>query len=238
MMDSVYMLTLRQLTGRWRIIVMTVLAAMPVVITLLVLSGSSAPPVDEFEEVVFSNMLAGAIIPMVVLAIASAGFGNEVEDRTLANLTLAALPRWRIALPKLLAAITLAAPFIGISAFLTSHFAYLGDARATAAGTLAAIAGVALYASAFTFLGLVSSQAIGAGLVYIVLWEGFFSNFVGGVRMLSIRHYAMGLMHAIDPRRLDIDNTLAPAAAITASIVVFFGFLWLTVRRLRRMDVP
>ena len=35
-------------------------------------------------------MLAGSIAPLVVLAIAAAAFANEVEDRTLANLTLVA----------------------------------------------------------------------------------------------------------------------------------------------------
>ena len=60
---------------------------------------------------------------------------------------------------------------------------------------------MALYASAFVWLGLVSTQAIGIGLLYIVLWEGFFSGFVSGVRLLSIRHYAIALMHGLDARR-------------------------------------
>ena len=63
------------------------------------------------------------------------------------------------------------------------------------------IVGVALYASAFVWLGLVTTQAIGIGLLYIVLWEGFFSGFVSGVRLLSIRHYAIALMHGLDGRR-------------------------------------
>ena len=37
-----------------------------------------------------SAMLAGSIAPLVVLAIAAAAFANEIEDRTLANLTLVA----------------------------------------------------------------------------------------------------------------------------------------------------
>ena len=57
------------------------------------------------------GMLAGAITPLAVLAIAGAAFANEVEDRTLANLTLSPIPRWQIVVPKLLAAITIAAPF-------------------------------------------------------------------------------------------------------------------------------
>jgi len=237
-MTSVYILTLRQLFGRWRLLIMTVLAAMPVLVAALTLRSSSAPPVAAFENVVFSAMLAGSISPLVVLAIATAAFANEIEDRTLANLTLSPIPRWQIVVPKLLAAITVAAPFIVVSAFVTSDIAFLGDFRATLAVTVSALAGVALYASAFVWLGLVTTQAIGVGLLYIVLWEGFFSGFVSGVRLLSIRHYSLALMHALDERRFA--DAQHPGTAVVAGIavLVFGGFLLLSVRRLRTMDVP
>jgi len=237
-MGPVYLLTLRQLTGRWRLLIMTVLASLPVVVALLVVRSSSAPGVAEFEDVVFSAMLAGSIAPLVVLAIATAAFANEIEDRTLANLTLSPVPRWRIVVPKLLAVITIAAPFIGVSAFVTGQVAFLNDAAATVAVTVAALVGVALYAAVFVWLGLVSPQAIGIGLLYIVLWEGFFSGFVSGVRLLSIRHYSIAVMHALDGRRFAETGHVGGAIAVGVSVLVFVGFLLLAVRRLRRMDVP
>jgi ABC-2 type transport system permease protein len=237
-MGTVYRLTLRQLSGKWRLLIMTVLAAMPVLIAVLMLRSSSAPSVDEFETGILSAMLSGSIAPLVVLAIAAAAFANEIEDRTMANLTLSPLPRWQIAVPKLLATITIAAPFIAASAFATSHVAFLGDMKATIAVTVSALVGVALYSSAFVWLGLVSTQAIGIGLLYIVLWEGFFSGFVSGVRLLSIRHYAIAIMHGLDERRFAESSHLGLTAAIIVSSVVFGGFLLSSVRRLRRMDVP
>ena len=48
-MGSVYRLTLRQLSGRWRLLIMTVLAAMPVIIAVLMLRSDNAPSVREFE---------------------------------------------------------------------------------------------------------------------------------------------------------------------------------------------
>jgi len=153
-MGAVYTLTLRQLSGKWRLIIMTVLAAMPVVVALLTLAERGAPTVAEFEIIV------------------------------------------------------------------------------------SALVGVAMYASAFVWLGLVSTQAIGVGLLYIVLWEGFFSGFVSGVRLLSIRHSAIAVMHAIDGRRFADAEHLGPAVAMTISTLVIGGFLFATVRRLRKMDVP
>ena len=237
-MRSVYYLTLRQLTGRWRMLIMTILASLPVIVAALVLQSDHAPSVDDFELVAFSTLLAGSIAPLIVLAIATAAFGNEIEDRTLANLTLAPIPRWQIVVPKLLAAVTIAMPFIGASAFVTSQIAFLGDARATGAVTIAMLAAVALYASVFLWLGLSSSQAIGVGLLYIVLWEGFFSTFVSGVRIFSIRYHAIALMHALDERRFAGAQTFD---AVTATLVLVGGFsvfLLLSVRRLRQLDVP
>jgi ABC-2 type transport system permease protein len=237
-MGSVYLLTIRQLTGRWRLLIMTALAALPVGIAALMLCFDRAPSVAEFEFTVLGTMLAGAIAPLVVLAIATAAFANEIEDETLANLTLAPIPRWQIALPKLLAAITVAAPFMVASAFFTAHIAFMSDWQATIAVTLAALAAVALYSSLFVWLGLVSSYAIGLGLLYVVLWEGFFSGFVSGVRLLSIRHYSIGLMHGMDARRFATGDHLSLGVTITIALLVFAGFLLLSVRRLRRMDVP
>jgi len=237
-MRSVYVLTLRQLFGRWRLLIMTVLASMPVLFAMLTVRSIRAPSVQEFETVVFSAMLAGSISPLIALAIATAAFANEIEDRTLANLTLSPLPRWQIVVPKLLGAVTVAGPFIAISAIVTSHVAFLGDAAATFAVAGAALVGVVLYSSAFLWLGLVTTHAIGFGLLYIVLWEGFFSGFVSGVRLLSIRHYSIALMHGLDERRFAAANHLSLGVAITTSVIVLAGFLLLSIRRLRRMDVP
>lgn len=237
-MGAVYLLTLRQLTGTWRLGVMAVLALLPIGMALMALRSSSAPSVGEFEAIVLSGMLAGTIGPLIVLAIAGAAFSNELEDRTLANLTLSPISRSRIVVPKLLASITIALPFIAVSAVLTSHIAFLGDLRAVLAVTLAAVIGVALYASAFVWLGLITTQAIGIGLLYIVLWEGFFSGFVAGARLLSIRYTAIALMHGFDERRFAQGNHLGLLPASILSALVLGGFLLLAIRRLRRMDVP
>ncbi len=237
-MGTVYRLALRQVTGKWRLGIMTVLAALPVIIAAIMVANSEAPSLEEFETGVLGAMLLGSIAPLVVLAIAAAMFANEVEDRTLANLILSPLPRWQIAIPKLLATITIAAPFIAVSTFATSYIAYLGDWRAVIAATLASIIGVALYSAVFVFLGLVTTYAIGIGLLYIVVWEGFFSGFVMGARLLSISHYAIALTHGIDPRRFAFDNHPGFVWVSIISLLVFVGFAYASVRRLKTMDVP
>ena len=71
-----------------------------------------------------------------------------------------------------------------------------------------------------------------------MLWEGFFSGYVAGVRILSVRYYSIALMRGFDARRFVGTDDLSLGFAIVASVVVFAGFLLLSVRRLRKMDVP
>ena len=233
-MGSVYRLTLRQLSGRWRLLITIVLASLPVVMGLIATMVDDPPSNEDFEGIVINGMLAGSILPLVVLAIASAAFANEIEDRTLANLTLSPIPRWQIVVPKLLGAMTVAVPFIVGSAFITSQLYFDGDMTAVIAVTVGAFVGVALYSSVFIWAGLMTTRAIGFGLLYVFLWEGIFSGFVSGVRFLSIRHYSIALMHGLDERRFAGSDNLSFGVAIGASVVVFVLFLLLSVRRLRR----
>lgn len=237
-MGSLFRLTLHQLTGKWRLIILTILATLPVLFAWLIVRGTRAPFVDEFEAIVLSTMLAGSIAPLIIVAIASVAFGNEVEDRTLANLTLSPLPRWQIVLPKVLGALAVAGPFILGSAFATGFVAFNRDGAAIVAVTAGIGAGLLMYTSFFVWLGLVTKQAIGVGLLYIVLWEGFFSGFVEGIRFLSIRQYSLALMNGFDPRRFAGEAHVDFTAAVIVAVAVCAVFFVLSTRRLRTMDVP
>jgi len=237
-MGPVFFLTVRQLVGRWRMSILAVLASLPVVSTVIILQSTSTPFVSDFETIVLSALLAGSIVPLIVVSTASVSFSNEVEDRTLANLTLTPLPRWQIVFPKIFGSILVAGPFILAGAFLTGWFAFNRDPVATLAVTASTLAGLLMYASLFTWLGLVTRQAIGVGLAYIVLWEGFFSGYVSGIRFLSIRHYSVALMHGLDPRRFAQDPHVGLGVAVGMTLFVCILFGWLSVKRLRTMDVP
>src|SRR5205085_1236596 len=99
-------------------------------------------------------------------------------------------------------------------------------------------AGVVMYGSAFVWLGLVWTQAVGIGLLYIVVWEGFFSGLVAGVRYFSIRSYSIALMHGVDARRFAAGEHVGLRPAMIVAAIMAGGFLLLSIRRLRTMDVP
>jgi hypothetical protein len=58
------------------------------------------------------------------------------------------------------------------------------------------------------------------------------------VRLFSIRAYSIALMHGLDERRFADTENLGFGVTVAVSVVVFFGFLLLTIRKLRNMDVP
>ena len=239
-MSLIYTLTLRQLAGKWRLIIIVVLAILPIVMAWVSTIADPRPDHSEIDDVLINGMFASAILPIIVLALATAALGNEVEDKTLGFLVLNPLARWRIVLPKLLAAVTIGGLVVVVSGVIAALLAFEGDATAAVAVALALLAGVAAYSSLFLWLGLMTSRGLAVGLLYVFLWEGLFSNFVSGIRVISIREYIISITNVVDDRRFASpdQDPVASTTAIVGLIVVFTVFLLLSVRRLQRMDVP
>lgn len=231
---------MRQLASRKRLLIILLLAGLPVVMSVARSLGAGPVPPSEVDDVLVNGMLASAILPIVALAISTAAFGNEVEDRTLNYLVLNPIARWRIVLPKLLAAISIGGPILLVSSVASTWIILESDLHAVSAVAVAMAVGISVYSSLFLWLGLMSSRALGFGLLYVFLWEGLFSSFVDGIRYLSIREYTIAIAHGLDPDRFSAGGQATiefPAAAI-GSAAVFALFLTLSVHRLRKMDVP
>jgi len=237
-MVTVLRLTLRQLATRSRLLVLAVLALLPMGFAMMIVWDTSATTVADFETILLSGMLSGTIAPLMVLSVAAVAFGNEIEDRTLANLVLTPLPRWKIVVPKVAGVIAAAAPFVLGSALLVSLIGFNRDPTAMLAVTVAAVAVLVLYACLFTWLGLAIRQAMGVGLLYIVLWEGLFSGYVSGIRYLSVRYYGLAVMHGIDPRRFAEDPHVSLGTALLVMGVTSALLVWRSTARLSAMDVP
>ena len=203
-----------------------------------------------FTNGLLDGMLISGIMPIITMLLATAAFGNELEDRTLGYLVLKPISRWRIVIPKLSASIMVCAPVVvasgigatllGAGGFGATLLVLDGAAQATLAVGVALLVGVVTYAAMFTWLGLISGRALAFGLVYVFLWEGLLSSFLEGIRYLSVRGYTLAILHGLDDKtfgELD-DRVIGFPAGIAGAVVMTVVFVLLTVRRLRRMDVP
>jgi ABC-2 type transport system permease protein len=242
---SIYFLSLRQLQGRWRIAALLAVAAIPLVPAIIAVASTDKPSALELDDGLINGILASAVLPIVTLVLATPVFGNELEDKTLSNLTLTPLRRWRIVAPKLAAAISVAAPLIMLSAVVSVLVAFEGaeidgGGRAAAATAIGLGIGALLYGTMFAWLGLRTSRALGIGLLYVFIWEGLFGTFVDGLKYLSVRQYSLSIIRELDPTRFDgsSQTVIGIEAAAVGACVVLVAFALLTVRRLHAMDVP
>ena len=251
-MDTLIVLSMRQLAGGRRLLLLVALAALPVglAILLTLMLGEDETSNSEYIDTLLDALLIGAVMPVISLVLATAAFGNEVEDRTLNYLVLKPIPRYQIVFAKLLATLVIGCPlvvFSGVAATLiadgglgTRLVVLDSPLRAAAATGIALLLGTVAYSSAFTWAGLVSTRALPYALVYVVLWEGLVSSFLGGVRFLSVRGYTLGLVHGLDDRSFaELANRVIEfPAALVGVAAVSVGFFLLAVRRLQEMDVP
>ena len=241
-MAAVLRLSLRQIASLRRLLAVGLLALLPIVVALLLRSNATGTEGRQESMVtLIDTLLTGAVLPIATMALATRTFGNDLEDRTLSFIALTPIARWRIALPKFAASLLIAAPLVLGSGIAAAWIGSDGDPRTVAAVGAGLLIGVAAYAALFTWTGLVTTRALPFAIIYAVLWEGVISSLVTGVRYLSIRAYALSVMHAADasaglgrlgPRLVELPVALAAAAALVT------GFLLLTVHRLKRMDVP
>lgn len=239
-MYPLYMITLKQLTGRMRVIVLATLAVIPILLGLAVGLGDGQPDYELLDGLFIATLFGVAVVPISLLTIASAALGNELEDRTLSNLVLSPLPRWKIIMPKLLATITIGAPPVLVSVIVTLSIAYEGDTDAIVATLIGITLMILAYSSLFLWLGLVTNHALGFGLVYVFLWEFLFTGFVSGIRFLSVRSYMMGIVRGVDDSRFTENSSLIISFPVSLIVLVTITvmFTLLAIRRLRTMDVP
>ena len=216
-----------------------VLAALPVALTATISILADEIP-EDFTEFMLDGMIVAVIMPITVMALATASFGNELEDRTLSYLVLKPIPRWQIVAPKFLTVLFIGGPFMVASGVIAAFLGFNGDLQVvTAVGTAIAV-GVVTYAAIFTWAGLISSRALAFALVYVFLWEGLIASFLSGIRFISVRSYTISVMHGLSGDKLaslEQFSIQLPVALVGAALMTAL-FLLLTVRRLRRMDVP
>jgi ABC-2 type transport system permease protein len=236
---AILTLTLRQLVGSRRFLLVLALAALPLLAAVLFHAGDPTRTSARFADRVTATLIASAILPLVMLLFGTSAFGNEVRDRTLVYLTLKPVARWRIVLAKMAAVLVAGGVPVALSGLAAVAIVELGDgggALATGAGLLA---GAAAYAAIFTWAGLATRHALLIGLVYVVVWEAVLAAYLDGIQFLSVRRYALAVIEGLDADRLrSLDLSLGAGAGAIGAAVVIVAFFALAVRKLARIDVP
>jgi ABC-2 type transport system permease protein len=238
-MAAIFTLTLRQLAGSRRLWLVLVLVALPVLAAVLARAGDSDATSGEIADEITASLVASAILPLVVVLLATSAFGNELADRTLGYLALKPLPRWRIVAPKLLATLVVGGLPVAASGLVAVAVIEEGAVWGAVATGIGLLVGAAAYAAIFTWAGLATRHALIVGLVYVFVWEASLAAYLDGIRLFSVRGYTLALIAGLDSERLrTIDLSLGAGTGAVGAAIVVVVFSVLAVRRLARMDIP
>ena len=227
--------TVQSLLGRRRILLMLLLVALPVLVGLAIRLGGGRAD----AAVILDTLVIRTVLPLVALVIGSAALGSEIEDGTVVYLLVKPVPRWVVALAKIVVAVgltlVLTVPPMLVTAVLIGT-ATGGSLGPSLAFVLAAIAGGAAYASVFTTLGALTTRALVVGLAYTLLWEGVLAGLLEGTRFLSIRQATLGIAAALGGRDPDVVS-LEPTVSLVVLVLAIASSFVLATVALQRFQV-
>ena len=227
--------TVQSLLGRRRILLMLLLVALPVLVGLAIRLGGGRAD----AAVILDTLVIRTVLPLVALVIGSAALGSEIEDGTVVYLLVKPVPRWVVALAKIVVAVgltlVLTVPPMLVTAVLIGT-ATGGSLGPSLAFVLAAIAGGAAYASVFTTLGALTTRALVVGLAYTLLWEGVLAGLLEGTRFLSIRQATLGIAAALGGRDPDVAS-LEPTVSLVVLVLAIASSFGLATVALQRFQV-
>ena len=225
MIGIIAALTLRQLLGRGRTILLGLVALLPILLALVYRLGSEDTDQQEWvAQVLLDGLIVTILLPLLALVYGTAALGAEIEDGTAVYLLAKPVSRAQIILGKLLAAW---AADGGDRARLGAR-GRRDRASAACRGTascfgfaIALVAGSLVYSALFVMLSVVTSRALIAGLVYVFIWEGLINGLFAGTRLLSVRHYTLAVADIfVDLPRSVFDAKLGSVPAVGLMIAV------------------
>ena len=196
MNGTIFVLTLRQLLGRRRVLLVVLLAALPCLVAVVYrLGNQDTEPARWTADTLMNGLMVTTLLPLVALVFGTASLGTEIEDGTAVYLLATPVARRSVIVAKLLPAWLLTAGLVMASAAISGAIAIGGlDQQGIVRGFLVALVlGSFAYAALFVLLSVVISRALIAGLVYVFVWEGVVTELFSGTRFLSIRQYSLGL---------------------------------------------
>lgn len=229
-------LTLRQLVAQRRTLLLVVLAVLPVALALLFrVTGASPETNPDFAPGILAHFIVALVLPLTALVVGTAALGQELEDGTFVYLVAKPLPRWRVVVAKLAAAWLVIVAVVGVSTVVAGTIMLAGHEGdgLVPAFVVAILAGSFAYAALFLGLSVRFGRALVIGLAYVFVWEALISQFIPGVRFLSIRAYTLGIADAVSgspSRLLDASLDVTPALVLLALVVL--ASTWYAVRRM------
>ena len=241
MNGAILRLTVRQLLGKKRTLVLVLFALLPVALALAFRLGGGRDPAEWTARPLLSGMIVGTLLPLAALVFGTAAIGSEIEDGTAVYLLAKPIRRSAVVLSKLAVAWAATAAFTLSCVVLASVVSIQGAPGGPgiiAAFAVATLVGSLLYCALFLLMSVMTSRAFIAGLVYVFLWEALITRLFKGTRVFSVRQYTQAIARQLtDVPESVFTADLGFATAMVMTVVVGAGATVLAIRRLQRFEV-
>jgi ABC-2 type transport system permease protein len=226
-------ITVRATLGRRRALLFAIPAV--VLIALTVVLRVSNPAGVSWPANVLGTFGFSVLLPLTALIIGTGVLGAEIDDGSVVHLLATPVPRRDVIITKFAVAAGLTALFAAVPELIAGLLAP-NSGKLALALFAGALVGSVVYSAVFVLASVVTTRAIAFGLLYVAIWEGALSNLVGGVRILSIAHYALGVANAIYPDK-DLQAGLGLSTSLILGAVITVGGLYLAARRLETFSL-
>jgi ABC-2 type transport system permease protein len=235
---ALFVLTLRQHARGRRLLVLSLLFALPGILAAVVsLTSRFVPHAEGLEFALVLNLIPHALAPLAALIYAAGIIQDDVEEQTLTYLLLRPLPKWALYLVKLAATLVATSLLIAIFAAVTLAVIDLTAKepmtsglveRALKTAGLLSLAQVG-YCGLFGLLGLLTRRTIIVGVAYIVLLEGLLASLDTVARRLTVMYYYRVLtlrwLAPASGRDWSIDLATAPETRTCVLTLVSVGLV-------------
>lgn len=202
-MSALFALTLRQIVGGKRLLILTAFLSLPLLLVLMIL-GVGRMPGSEAERDLILGVLLYALYPQSLVILATLLYGSgllsaEIEARTLVYLLSRPLPRWKLLAVKYAATVLVLAGLCLASLTATAAVAgFPGGGRTFLALAVSVVLACLAYTGIFGLIGLLAPRrAVPVGLIYAGVLEIALSFVPAFVNQLSVSHYLRSLAYPL-----------------------------------------
>lgn len=234
MNTTVASLTMSNLLGKRRVLLLFVLPALLVLLAvgLRILVG----PDDGLATNLLQYFALSPLVPLLCLIAGTGVIGPEIDDGSIVYLLAKPLSRWTIVATKFVVALGCVLAFAALPTFVAGVvLTGMDGGFAVGFGVTALIAGTA-YCALFLFLAVASRHAVVFGLVYALVWESVVGTYVPGARNISIQQWGLAIADRLVARDA-IEPPVGLGTSVLLLIVVTGVGVWLAGHRLRSLTL-
>lgn len=243
---TITQLTIRQFLKSRSLAVIAVICLIPLAIAIIPHLTPNQESLRNLRSImantIFLTTYVTLLMPISILVLASAAFGDEIDDKTLYILALKPVSRFRIMFEKLIAVFVVAIPVVWGSILIVWAVISWGnfDALQDMVWPMLAssLIGIFGFGSIFLAISLFIRRTLLVGMFYVTIWEGALAGFLPGIRNFSISHYSRSMFsNLLNDRSINIDNAADTSRIFVTILIIIAISLGVGTWRLRRMAI-